>query len=118
MRKPPRRATSAEIVQVHQLLKEILFHSGEKDVKGRDIVRYPEGKSDATVARLVADDFPDNVVVRIRTEMFGQLHAGVRASPRVKLDQGTQIEWLTLAINALVARVAYLEKELGVNPNA
>lgn len=71
-----RKASTPEVIRVHELLQKSLVLLDAVDRDDKRLVRYTEGLNDETIAKQVAPDLPANVVQRIRTEMFGKLVGG------------------------------------------
>lgn len=73
MNKPIRKASTVEVIAIHDLLKKHIVMLDAVDRNDQRLVRYIEGFDDAKVASMVADDLPSSIVGRVRREMFGSI---------------------------------------------
>lgn len=102
-----RSATTAEIIKLHSVLKDVLIM--EPDANGEKYCRYKNGWNDKRVAETVSMELNQNHAQRVRKDMYGKLFAG-RPS-----DKDARFAALEHQVETLSRRVDALATELGYN---
>lgn len=92
-----RKATTTEIVKIHELLGRHL--AGLPD----GTVEYEDGMSDAGIAKLTANDLPVSAVSRVRVEMFGHLKKAKRETNEERL---ARLEEHTITMSKQISELA------------
>lgn len=108
-RNATRKATTTEIVRIHELLKENLQVMDPATEDHAALVRYKHGLTDESLAKLVSNTLPWTSVQRIRQELFGDLVRGGGRTSQSANDQ--RVAELSKEIAALSDEVAGLRSE-------